>query len=190
LRIGWFVDAGFLVIPKKGRFESMSIPRTLLFPWLAAALSSVVIAAPAQQAPKLDLKTTVLKEVKVMKNGVVTTERVPVETTHPGDVLVYTLTYRNVGQTGTPEVTLVDPVPKGTVYVLASAAGKDAEIACSVDGGSAWQKEPAVMPVLQPDGTKKQVPVPADRYTHLRWVIKKPCPPGQSGAVTFKTTVK
>ena len=168
----------------------MSIPRAPLFPWLATALLGIATAAPAQQAPKLDLKTTVLKEAKVMKNGVVTVERVPVETTHPGDVLVYTLTYRNVGQTGTPEVALIDPVPKGTVYVLASAAGKDAEITCSIDGGAVWQKEPALMPVQQPDGTQKRVPAPADRYTHLRWVIKKPFPPGQTGAVTFKTTVK
>jgi uncharacterized repeat protein (TIGR01451 family) len=146
--------------------------------------------SPAQTGPLLDLKTTAEKEVRVQKNGKWVVERVPLDKTGPRDILVYTISYRNTGKSPIVDATIVDPIPAGTLYVLDSAEGKDAEIACSIDGGRSYQKPPASLRVKKPDGTEEVKPAPADRYTHIQWVIKKPVPPGESGRVSLKVTVR
>lgn len=144
----------------------------------------------AQADARLDLKTTAEKEIKIQKAGKWVTERIPMDKTGPGDVLVYTVTYLNMGNNSVVDATVVDPIPAGTAYVINSAEGKDAEIACSIDGGRTFQKPPAIIQVKKPDGVVENKPAPADRYTHIRWVIKKPVPPGASGRVSLKVTVK
>jgi len=146
--------------------------------------------AQAQQGPKLDLKTTVEKEAKVQKNGQWVTERVPVDKTNPGDTLVYTITYQNAGRVAAVDAAIVDPFPAGVVYLAGTAEGQDAEITYSIDNSRSWHRPPIMMQVRKPDGTLENRPAPPERYTHLRWVIKKPVQPGQSGRVSFKATVK
>jgi hypothetical protein len=60
----------------------------------------------------------------------------------------------------------------------------------SIDNGRSWQKPPIMMQIKKPDGTQESKSAPADRYTHVKWVIKKPVQPGQSDRVSFKVTVK
>jgi uncharacterized repeat protein (TIGR01451 family) len=144
----------------------------------------------AQPEARLELKTTAEKEVKVQKNGRWIAERAPLDKSRPGDLLVYTIAYQNMGKSPILDATIVDPIPVGTVYVLDSAEGRDTEIACSIDGGHAYQKPPVIIRVKKPDGTEESRPAPADRYTHVQWVIKKPVPPGESGRVSLKVTVR
>jgi len=144
----------------------------------------------AQQDTKLALKTTAEKEIRIQKNGRWVTERIPLDKTSPGDVLVYTITYTNAGKSPALDAEIVDPIPRGVVYVLDTAEGRDAEITCSIDNGRSWQRPPVMMQVKRPDGTMESKPAPADRYTHVRWVIKKPLPPGQSGQVSLKVNVR
>jgi uncharacterized repeat protein (TIGR01451 family) len=151
---------------------------------LSAAVSG------AQQEPKLDLKTSVDKEVKVQKNGKGATERIPAEKTDPGDILVYTIAYQNAGTVAAVDAAIVDPIPRGVVYLQGTAEGSDAEITCSIDNSRTWHRPPVMMPVKKPDGSLENKPAPMERYTHIRWVIKKPVQPGQSGRVSFKATVK
>jgi len=163
------------------------------WPCLLGLAGVFLLAAPlsgAQQAPRLDLKTVVEKEIKVQRGGKMATERIPVEKTGPGDVLVYTLTYRNAGNVAAADAAIVNPVPKGTVYRLNSASGSDAEITLSIDNGQTWQKPPAMVQVKKSDGTVEMKPAPPERHTHVRWIIKKPVQPGQSGQLSFKATVR
>ena len=146
--------------------------------------------AQAQQPPRLELKTTVEKEVKVKKKGKWATERIAVDQTGPGNVLVYTIAYLNTGKTAAVDARIVNPVPKGAVYLVDSAEGKDADITCSTDQGRTWHKPPVMMQMKKPDGTLENRPAPAESYTQISWVIKKPVLPGQSGRVSFKATVK
>jgi uncharacterized repeat protein (TIGR01451 family) len=144
----------------------------------------------AQPAPTLDLKTTAATEIMVRKNGHLVAERVPVAASRPGDVIVYTIAYRNRATAAIVDASVVDPVPAGTVYVLASAEGADTQVTCSIDGGRSYQAPPVTARVKAPDGSEKSVPVPAARYTHIKWVIGKPVPPGSSGQVSMKVTVR
>ena len=158
--------------------------------FLAGAVFLMGGVSLGQSEALLDLKTTSEKELKVQKNGKWVVERVPLDKTSPRDVLIYTITYRNAGKSPIVDATIVDPLPAGTTYVLDSAEGKDAEIACSIDGGRTYQKPPVIIRVKKPDGTEESKPAPADRYTHIQWVIKKPVPPGDSGRVSLKVTVR
>ncbi|HOC58383.1 MAG TPA: hypothetical protein PKN70_00410 [Smithellaceae bacterium] len=148
------------------------------------------VASSAQPLPQLDLKTTVEKEAKVKKKGKQVWERIPVEKTAKGDILVYTITYLNKGKTEAVDAQIIDPIPVGVVIIPESAEGKDAEVTCSTDSGKSWQKPPLTMQITKPDGTKTVQPVPAEKYTHIRWIIKKPVLPGQTGRVNFKASVK
>jgi uncharacterized repeat protein (TIGR01451 family) len=156
---------------------------------IGGVLLSVAVSW-AQVAPALELKTTAAKEIKVQKYGHGVVERVPVEASRPGDVIVYTIAYRNLAKTAIADASIVDPVPAGTVYVLASAEGADAQVTCSVDGGRSFQAPPVMARVKAPDGTEKSMPVPAERYTHVKWVVTKPVAPGASGQVSMKVTVR
>jgi uncharacterized repeat protein (TIGR01451 family) len=162
--------------------------------WVALCVAGGVLLCAAvslaQVAPALDLKTAAAKEIKVRKNGRLLVERVAVEASRPGDVIVYTITYRNLAKTAISDASVVDPIPAGTGYVLASAEGADTQVTCSVDGGRSYQEPPVMARVKAPDGTEKSMPVPADRYTHIKWVVKNPVPPGASGQVSMKVTVR
>jgi uncharacterized repeat protein (TIGR01451 family) len=146
--------------------------------------------ARAQQGPRLDLQTTVEKEIRVQKGGKWVTERAPADRTGPGDILVYTIAYRNAGAIPATDAAIVDPIPPGVVCLPDTAEGQDAEITFSIDNSRSWHKPPVMMQVKRPDGTLESKPVPPERYTHIRWIIKKPVLPGQSGRVSFKATVK
>jgi len=144
----------------------------------------------AQQDAKLDLKTTAEKEIRFLKDGKMVLERLPAEKTTPGDVLVYTIDYRNAGRIAVEDAVIVDPLPRGIVYLANTAEGQDADVTYSIDNSRSWHKPPIMMPVKKADGSVESKPVSTERYTHIRWVIKKPVQPGQSGRVQFRATVK
>lgn len=148
------------------------------------------VVAGAQQAPRLDLKTTVQTEMKVKKQGKWVTETRPAEKTGPGDVLVYTIVYQNAGSSIATDARIVNPVPRGAALIPESIRGKDTEVACSIDNGATWHKPPVMIKIKNRAGVEEEKPAPVDRYTHVQWVIKKPVAPGQSGQVYFKATVK
>jgi uncharacterized repeat protein (TIGR01451 family) len=147
------------------------------------------LAQAQQEVTKLDLKTTAEKEAKVKKDGKITTKRIPLDKANPGDVVVYTITYSNVGKGPVLDAVIVDPIPKGVRYIADTAEGKDAEVMYSLDNGRTWQTEP-VETLKKQDGSLERKPVSAERYTHIKWMIKKPVASGQSGRVGFKVTVK
>lgn len=149
-----------------------------------------VIAQAQQEGAKLDLKTTAEKEVKVKQGGKITTKRIPLDKASPGDVVIYTITYNNVGKGPVLDAVIVDPIPRGVRYIADTAEGKDAEIVYSTDNGRTWQTPPIEMQIKKPNGSLEKKTVSADRYTHIKWMIKKPVAAGQSGRVSFKVTVK
>ena len=158
--------------------------------FLAGAFFLWGAVAQAQQQPRLELKTTVEKEVKVKKKGKWITERIAVDKTGPGDVLVYTIAYQNTGKIAAVDARIVNPVPQGVAYLPDSAEGKDAEIKCSIDNGRTWHTPPVMMQMKKPDGSLEKRPAPRESYTQISWVIKKPVGSGQQGRVSFKATVK
>jgi uncharacterized repeat protein (TIGR01451 family) len=144
----------------------------------------------ARQEPKLDLKTTVEKEVKVKKQGKQVLERRTVDKTAPGDVLVYTIAYANTGGGDMVDAVIVNPVPNGVRLNPESVKGMDAEVTCSIDNNRSYHPPPVLVKIKKADGSLESRPAELDRYTHIRWLIKKTLHPGQSGQVSFKAIVK
>ena len=143
----------------------------------------------AKSAPKLELKMSMEKEVKTLKEGKEVVERMPADKVGPGDVAVYTITYTNTGAGEAKDASIVDPVPEGTVYVLGSAEGKDAKITCSIDGGKSFHAEPVKQVVKKADGSKAEKDAEPSMYSQIMWVVKKVMP-GKSGTVSFKVKVE
>ncbi len=144
----------------------------------------------AQKEPQMDLKTTVQKEVKVKKEGKWVLEAIPVDQTGPGDVLLFTITYLNRGETDAVDAKIINPIPQGVTYIPQSAEGKDADITCSIDDRKSWHNPPVMVTTKNTLGEEVSQPAPAELYTHIRWIIKKPVLPGQSGQVSFRVTVE
>ncbi len=163
---------------------------------LVTAVAIVLVAASAAMAqagpkPELVLELSAEKEVIVVdKDGTKRTEWQGVDETDPGDVLRYTISYTNRGDTDAVSAEIVDPVPRGTSYIGGSALGENAEITFSLDG-----KEFRTPPMLRyrvrlDDGTEAEYRATPEMYTHIKWKLKKPVPPGGSGLLSFKVRVK
>ncbi len=155
----------------------------------------ILLAVPAvafadNGKPKLEITISAEKEVTVTQGGKKTVQRNPAENSHKGDLIVYTITYANKGDAQAINAAIVDPVPEGTVYLLDSAGGGDANITFSVDGGHFFQPAPAKIKVTRADGSVVEETASADKYTHLRWRITKPVLPGSSGTLWFKVLVQ
>jgi uncharacterized repeat protein (TIGR01451 family) len=144
----------------------------------------------AGQEPKLELLTSASKEIRVKKDGRWVVEHVPADKPKIGDRVVYTVTYRNTGNSPAVDAVIVDPVPRGLEIVPESAGGKDAEVFFSIDSGKTFRKPPVMVEMTKPGGTRALVPARPETYTHVKWIVKKPVPPGRSGQVSFAVTVK
>lgn len=156
---------------------------------LLSAFGLFSMSAIAQAKPKVEIQISEAKEVVTKAGTAVTTKWVPTTTAVSGDTLQYTLAYTNKGDEKATDAVIVDPVPKGTVYLGNSATGENSEISFSSDGGKTFA--PAVKLTYEmksADGkTEKRVATPS-QYTHIRWVVKE-VPPGASGQVAFVVKV-
>jgi len=160
---------------------------------LSVALGMVFLPSLAltKEQPNLVLKLTAWKEVVVKeKDGKSRVEWQEIAAIDPGDVVKYVVQYTNGGKTEAREAVIVDPIPAGTVYMAGSAEGKDAEITYSLDGKSFYFAPLLKYRVKNPDGTEKEFSATPDMYTHIRWKLTKPVPPGGTGTVSFKVKVK
>ena len=109
--------------------------------------------------------------------------------TRPGDVILYTLAALNGGIEPAYDVEIVDPIPQGAEYVLKSAGGESMTVTYSIDGGNFYQPEPILFDFRRPDGVIEQRPVPGAQYTHIKWRMDRPIPPGSRVTATFRVRV-
>jgi hypothetical protein len=102
---------------------------------------------------------------------------------------LYTLRFRHEGEAPLAVLQLVHPLPAGEEYVPHSATGPRAEISYSVDGGRTFGGPDALRrPAAHDDPAQsaERAATPAD-YSHIRWEIPGPHPPGLAGLVSFRT---
>ena len=110
----------------------------------------------------------------------------------PGDVIRYTISGANGGDRPASNLTVVQPIPKGTVYLLNSANGNSNNgtvITYSIDNGKNFVATPTVTVVL-PDGKVETRPAPATAYTSVRWNFSKPLNPGAKALVAYQVKVQ
>ncbi len=160
--------------------------------WGALFIAALSLAAPQAWAdePRITLKVSGKKEVAQTRDGRKTVSLAPMDNIKSGDILVYTVMYHNTGKSVARDVTVVDPVPENTVYLPGSAAGKDAKILFSINGGATFVEPPVLRKSLDAAGKEILQPAPPELFTHIKWIIKTPVPSNATGTVTFKVKVK
>jgi uncharacterized repeat protein (TIGR01451 family) len=147
-------------------------------------------AARAQQQGSIELKS--IAEVEVTETnakGVKEVKRVDAAKSKvvPGDVVIFTTTYTNIGKQPADKVMITNPVPEHMDYLDKSAEGKGAKIDFSVDKGKNYGTPDKLMVTDAQGKTRKAGP--AD-YTTIRWIMVKPVPPGGTGSVSFRARLQ
>jgi uncharacterized repeat protein (TIGR01451 family) len=145
----------------------MKLPnRTLL------ALALALAAAPAARAQRaapgpLTITATNVTAAAQAAGG----QRRASEAVQRGDVVRYHLAFTNPGAGSVRRVVLADPIPAGLRLVEGStrASRSDARVEFSADGGKSFSPQP--METVTVNGQPVRRPVPAARYTHVRWTV-------------------
>ena len=145
-------------------------------------------AAAAQDGALVKLKSEVVKEIQVVnEKGEAETRLVPASSAMPGEVLTFTISYINEGDEEATDIILTNPVPEHMVYEGGSAEREGTVTSYSVDGGVSYGA-PESLTVTGDDGNDRRA-IPSD-YTHIRWQLVEPIPPGENGSVSFRASVK
>ncbi|MDH3384362.1 MAG: hypothetical protein OEM42_09905, partial [Deltaproteobacteria bacterium] len=143
------------------------------------AFTASAALAQVGQKPELVLTLSVQKQVDVTgEDGKPKTEWKEVQSTGPGDVLMYTIRYENKGKAEARDAKIIDPVPQNTSYIGESTEGEGAEITFSLDGKTFGLPPMLTYRVKQADGTEVEHVATPDMYTHIQWKLKKAVPPG------------
>jgi uncharacterized repeat protein (TIGR01451 family) len=157
---------------------------------MSGVTSLLACHALVAQAQTVELVTKADREVDVIEKGVTIKKLAPPQKMVPGDEVIYTVTYTNKTAKPVENITVTNAVPKHTRYRDGSAAGANAELSFSVDGGKTFTT-PDKLTVVAKDKSGKEAVRPAAGadYTHIRWVIKQSVAPGQSGTVRFRAVI-
>ena len=160
---------------------------------LIQAVTLVLLSAGllAQEAPtggNLELMTVVEKVREIAgPDGATRTELEPVETAVPGDEVVYTVTFTNIGEETAENVRITNPIPPQMRYVDGTAFGPGTDVLYSTDGGASYGVSGELM-VRSDDGSER--PAGAADYTHIRWVLNAPLDAGAKGFARFRAVLQ
>ena len=150
--------------------------------FMSVILFASTALAMAQGQGHLDLQTTVQKqEVIVNEAGESETRLVPAELVVPGESVIYTITFRNVGTEPADNVVITNPIAENLMYVDGSAFGPGMDIQFSVDGGVTFAAANEL--TIVEDGEVRDAQ--ASDFTHVRWVMQNDLPAGAQGTARF-----
>lgn len=150
----------------------------LTITWILLATVSVA----QEQGQKLDVQTTVQKEVvSTGADGEMTKELVSADAVAPGEKIYYTITFRNVGDAPADNVVITNPIASSLFYVDGSAFGPGTDIEFSVDGGTTF----AAADILTVTENGEQRAADGGDFTHVRWVMKNNLAAGAQGTARF-----
>ena len=142
------------------------------------------------RAQTVELATKAEREIEVIEKGARVKKLAPPQKMVPGDELIYTVAYTNKTAKPAEKVMVTNPVPKHTRYKDGSAAGDNADITFSVDGGKTFATPDKLTVVIKDKAGKDTARSAAGAdYTHIRWVLKQNVAPGQSGTVRFRAVI-
>jgi uncharacterized repeat protein (TIGR01451 family) len=152
-------------------------------------VAAFLLTAAAWAAPEVEIKIKTEKEKVVMKDGQKVTKMVAAKNFTPGEIIHYTILYRNKGNEDATKAVINDPIPAGCVYIPGSAT-EVGELTFSVDGGKTYNK-PALLTyeVKASNGGMQKRTASTEEYTNIRWVIDR-IPAGTNGKVSFQVKVK
>ena len=134
----------------------------------------------------LKLVSKAEKEITVVKDGKKEVKRAPAQKILPGDTVIFTNRYTNTLSKPADDAIITNPVPKDVTYVDGSAFGEGAAITFSSDKGKTFDTPGKL---FKTDKGKMRN-ARASEYTHIRWTLTVPIPPGTEGDVGYKARVK
>ena len=145
-------------------------------------------SAWAQQKGSIELTAVAEIEVEEFnKEGKKEIKRVPAAKLFPGDEVIYTVYYTNVGQEPAEKVVITNPIPQHMVYKDGSASGEGTVITFSVDSGKTYDV-PENLTLLDADGKERRAK--ASEYTHIRWTLQKSLLQGAKGHASFRAKLE
>lgn len=149
-------------------------------------LALLATAATAQEQNYLDVKTTVQKEEVITTDaGETETRLVAAEQVLPGEKVVYTITFTNVGNEPADDVVVTNPIDASLTYIDGSVFGAGMRIEFSADGGQTFGSRDQLM--VTENGAER--PAAAEDYTHIRWTLEGDLDAGSTGVARFSATV-
>jgi uncharacterized repeat protein (TIGR01451 family) len=161
--------------------------RNMLKGLAATVLLLQASALLAQEQGHLNVKTVVQKQqVRVDEAGKEQTELVDADKVVPGDHVIYTITFQNIGDEPAAHVVITNPVDANLTYIAGSAFGPGMDMQFSVDGGKTFASLDAL--TVSEDGTER--PAEPKDVTHIRWVMHEDLAAGAQGIARFAAVLK
>ena len=160
---------------------------------IAAAVTSLLTvtwspSAIAQEKGSIELKMVAEKEIVVEnENGEKEIKREAVEKVIPGDHVIYTIEYKNVGAENADSVVINNPVPENMHYVPGTADSDTTDVVFSIDSGKTFDKLENLK-VAEEDGTER--PATAKDCTNIRWTLTESLEAGQTGEVAYRAALQ
>ena len=157
--------------------------------FLGCLLFAMLAPGAAMAKPDIQLEMKAEKEIVIVEDGETVTKQVVANSIEQGDIIIYTLFYKNSGDEEALNVVINNPVPKNTTYLPGTATGEGADISFSIDEGKSYKKPTLLTYEINTAGGSERRKATPDLYTHIRWVVKT-ISPGESGTVGFRVRVK
>lgn len=140
-------------------------------------------------AKNVDITIQAEKEVISLENGNKIKKRLSAKEIIPGEIIIYTIRYKNLEKMKVEDIVIDDPIPKGTSYLANSAYGKNSTINFSIDNGVTFNTETKLYyKVKNNKGILENKLALPEQYTNIRWSIKE-LSADESGELGFKVVV-
>ena len=145
------------------------------------------MAAIAQEQGHLRVETTVQKQVVVeTEDGSTERKLVQADSVIPGETVVYTITFSNVGDEPADNVVITNPISASLTYVAGSASNGEMVVEFSIDGGQTFA--PASQLKIVDNGVER--PATTRDYTHVRWAMQSELAVGGEGQTSFAAVLE
>ena len=122
------------------------------------------------------------EETFINEDGEPETRLIPAELVVPGEVIVFTSRFTNIGTEVATNLVINNPVPENVVYIDFSARGDNSVVLFSVDGETFGA--PNELTVSNDQGGQRSAR--AEDYSAIRWELQEDLEPGETGEVSFR----
>ncbi len=154
---------------------------------IAAISALIALSGNAYAQQHLDVQTTVQKQIVVEnEDGSTETQLVPAGNVVPGETVVYTITFENVGDEAADNVVITNPISDVLTYVPGSASNSSMRVEFSADGGQTFGLASEL--TIVNEGIER--PATTSDYTHVRWVMQTELEVGGKGTASFAAVLE
>jgi uncharacterized repeat protein (TIGR01451 family) len=148
-------------------------------------MAGILVTSTAPADDPIEVETQLIAQVRERTDLASGRERyqfVPATVLSQGQVVYYTVRITNPAPVFAKDVIVTQRIPANTTYVDGSASGPGADVSFSLDGGETFLPQGQL--TIEVDG--KRQPVPAAKFTHIRWHLHNPLAPGAVALARFR----